>query len=217
MKFSIKCHQCHQLFANFPSSKQMGMKVTTSFVNISLPKQGINEETMRSVLSVHCSGFCWRDLHKFATFFDMPRPQEEMPPSYLKNIEEIVNIAVEESMQGAADELHLSVDAIPSPVATCMNTALSLNSSWKTLGYNSNLGFGSAISTTTEKVLDYVLFDRICDKCNRSSTERQNQRPEEYQRRYDIHKASCNRNFSGSSMEPEAAKIIWERSTSPRE
>ena len=88
----------------------------------------------------------------------------------------------EASMQSAAEELHLRVDATPSPVATCINTAVSFDSSWKTRGFYSNLGFGSAISTTTKKVLDYVLFNRICEKCNRWSAERQNQHPENIKR-----------------------------------
>ena len=57
---------------------------------------------MRSVLSVHCSGFSWRDLHKFVTIFKMPAPLEDMPPQYLNKIEDVVKSAVEESMQGAA-------------------------------------------------------------------------------------------------------------------
>ena len=203
--YSIKCYQCHQLFAQFPSSRPMDMQDKTNFVNVHLPKDGLNEVTMRSVLSVHCSGFSWRDLHKFATIFDMPSPLEEMPPAYLKKIECIANIAVEESMQAAAEELHLKVHNTPSPISNCINTAVSFDSSWKTRGFYSNLGFGSAISATTKKVLDYVLFNRICEKCNRWSTERQNKSPEVYQKWYESHKDSCMRNFSGSSqsMEPE--------------
>ena len=216
--YSIKCYQCHQLFAQFPSSKPMDMQDKTNFVNVHLPKDGLNEVTMRSVLSVHCSGFSWRDLHKFATIFDMPSPLEEMPPAYLNKIECIANIAVEESMQAAAEELHLKAHTTPSPISNCINTAVSFDSSWKTRGFYSNLGFGSAISATTKKVLDYVLFNRICEKCNRWSTERQNKSPEVYQKWYESHKDSCMKNFSGSSqsMEPEAAKIIWGRSTEKR-
>ena len=121
-------------------------------------------------------------------------------------------------MQGAADELHLRVDSIPSPVPNCINTAVSFDSSWKTRGYYSNVGFGSAISASTKKVLDYVLLNRTCEKCNRWSSQRQNEHPEEYRKWYNTHQLHCLKNHSGSSqsMEPEAAKTIWGRSTLKR-
>ena len=216
--FYLKCSRCQHLIAEFPSSKPMDVPNRTQFVNVPLPKRELNEVTMRSILAVHCSGLSWRDLHKFATSFDMPPPLEHMPPKYLNKIEDTVKIAAEASMQGAADELHLRVDAIPSPIPSCINTAVSFDSSWKTRGFYSNMGFGSAISATTKKVLDYVLLNRTCEKCNRWSAERQNDTPEEYQKWYDTHKPNCFKNYSGSSqsMEPEAAKMIWSRSTEKR-
>ena len=96
---------CHQLLAEFPSSKPM-VPYVDKYVNVKLPKRAMNEVTIRSVLSVHCSGFSWRDLHKFATIFNMPALLEDMPPQYLNKIEDVVKSAVEESMQGAANEIH---------------------------------------------------------------------------------------------------------------
>ena len=129
---------------------------------------------MRSVVCVHYSGFSWRDMHIFATIFAMPPPLEHMPTPYLNKIEETVNFASEISMQGAADELHLRDDYIPSSISNCINTAVSFDSSWQTRGFLSNVGFGSAISAITKKVFDYVLLNRTCDKCNRWSKDRQN-------------------------------------------
>ncbi|KAI6658218.1 hypothetical protein LOD99_15487 [Oopsacas minuta] len=121
-------------------------------------------------------------------------------------------------MQGAADELHLRVDSIPSPVPNCTNTAVSFDSSSKTRGYYSNVGFGSAISASTKKVLAYVLLNRTCEKCNRWSRQRQNEHPEEYIKWYNTHQLHCLKNHSGSSqsMEPEAAKTNLGRSTLKR-
>ena len=85
--FHIKCASCHQLFSEFPSSKPLETDTTKdTTVNAKLR---MNEMTMRSVLSVHCSGFSWRDLHKFATIFDMPAPLEQMPSHYFNKIEEV--------------------------------------------------------------------------------------------------------------------------------
>ena len=60
----------------------------------------------------------------------MPPPLEHIPPPYLYKIEETVKIAVEASMQGTVDELHLRVDSIPSPIPNYINTADSFDSSW---------------------------------------------------------------------------------------
>ena len=86
-----------------------------------------------------------------------------MPPPYLNKNEEIVNITAEASMQGAADELHLRIDSIPSPIPNCINTAVSFDSSWKTQRFYSNVAFGSAISASTKKILNYVLLNRTCE------------------------------------------------------
>ena len=150
--FYIKCHSYHQLFAEFPSSKPMIPDVD-KFVNVKLPDKAMNEVTMQSVLTVHCSGFSWRDLHKFATIFNMPTPLERMPQHYLNRIEGVVKLATEESMQGAADEIHCNFNTTPSSVPDYINTTVSFDSSWKTRGYYSNLGFGSAISALTKKSL----------------------------------------------------------------
>ena len=211
--FSIKCLSCHQLHAEFPSSKPMEV-VESKLVNVHASNRSMNEVTMRSVLAVHCSGFSWRDLHKFATIFEMPPPLGEMPPRYFNKIEKTVEIACQSSMSSAANELHLRVDAIPSAVPNCINIAVSFDSSWKTRGFYSNLGFGSAISAKTKRILDYKLLNRICEKCNRWSDKRIEENRDSYQQWYESHKPNCHKNFSGSSqaMEPEAARIIWNRS-----
>ena len=212
--FSIKCPYCHQLFAEFPSSKPMDVPAQSNHVNVHHPVRAMNEVTMRSVLAVHCSGFSWRDLHKFATIFDMPPPLSQMPTRYLNKIESTVEKASKASMDDAADQLHMKVDAVPSAVDNCINIAVSFDSSWKTRGFYSNIGFGSAISASSKRVLDYVLLNRICEKCNRWNDKRKQANPEAYQQWYDSHKSNCLKNYSGSSqsMEPEAAKIIWNRS-----
>ena len=174
--FNIKCVSCHQLFSKFTSSK-LSETDTTKDTTINA-KLRMNEVTMRSVLSVHCSGFFWRDLHKFATIFDVPAPLEEMPSHYLNKIEEVTKLAAEVSMLAAAEELHEEADHTSSAVPSCIDIPISFDSSWKTRGFYSNLGFGSAISALTKKVLDYELLNRICEKCNRWSAKRREEHPD---------------------------------------
>ena len=94
----------------------------------------------------------------------MPTPLENRPPHYLNKIEDVVKLAAEESMQGAADEIHRDFNTIPSSVPDYINTTVSFDSSCKVRVFYSNLGFGSAISTLTKKIFDYELLNRICEK-----------------------------------------------------
>ena len=158
--------------------------------------------------------------YKFATIFDMPAPcgRNHYPSHYLNKIEEVTKSAAEVSMLAAAEELHEEADHTPSAVPGCIDIPVSFDSSWKTRGFYSNLGFGSAISALTKKVLDYELLNRICEKCNRWSAKRREEHPDEYRKWYDSHKANCKVNHTGSSqsMEPAAAKLIWSRSVEKR-
>ena len=171
---------------------------------------------MRLQCALYLQCFSWRDLNKFSTIFDMPQPLADMPSRYLNKIENTVQLACQSSIKAVGEELHMKIDTIPSYVLNCINIAVCFYSSWKTRGFYSNLGFGSAISATTKKVVDYVLLNRICEKCNRFNEMRTQENPEEYKLWFDSHRPNCKKNFSGSSqsMEYEAAKIIWSRSIS---
>ena len=174
----------------------------------------MNEVTMRSVLATHTTGMSWRDLHKIATIFDMPPPVQAMPPRYAIRLEAVTKSAVKVSMSEAANQLHKRIDSEPSPEPKAVNVPISFDSSWKTRGHYSNIGFGAAISTSTKKVLDYEILSRICEKCSIWTEEKQKDKPSEYEKWLERHKPNCNRNYTGSSqaMEPEAAERIWGRS-----
>ena len=96
----------------------------------------------------------WRDLHKIDTIFDMPPPVQAMPSRYAIRLEDVTKSAVKISMSEAADQLHKKVDSEPSPESKAVNVPISFDSSWKTRGSYSNIGFGAAISTSSKKVLD---------------------------------------------------------------
>ena len=83
-----------------------------------------------------------------------------------------------------------------------------------TRSFYSNIGFGAAISSSTNKVLGYEILSRICEKCSIWTEEKQKEKPSEYAKWLERHKPNCNRNYTGSfqAMEPEAAERIWGRS-----
>ena len=169
-----------------------------TFVNVYQPERVMNEVTMWSALAVFCSGFSWRDLHKFSTIFGMPAPLSQIPRRYLNKIDNIVQNTTQKSMTAAADELHLKVDAMPSPVPNCINISVYFDSSWRTRDFYSNIGFGSAISAD-KKVLDYVLICRLCEKCARWSEKRKQDNPEAHEQLYETHMSNCFKNYSKSS------------------
>ena len=113
----------------------------------------------------------------------------------------------------AANELHQRVDRVISPEPGAINITVSFDSSWKTRGFYSNIGFGAVISTNTKKVLDYEILTRLCELCSIWNEDKQKEQPLEYQSWIKRHKPNCNKNFTGSShMDTDAAERIWSRS-----
>ena len=212
--FRVKCQKCNSEHATFPSSRSLDIPSHHTCVNVPFTNRDMNEVTMRSVLATHSTGMSWRDLHKIATVFDMPPPVQAIPSRYAIRLEDVTKSAVQVSMLEAADQLHRKVDSEPSPEPKAVNVTISFDSSWKTRGFYSNIGFGAAISTSTNKVLDYEVLSRLCEKCSIWTEEKQKDKSSEYEKWLERHEPNCNRNYTGSSqaMEPEAAERIWGRS-----
>ena len=212
--FRLECQICHSEHATFPSSRSLDILNHHTCVNVPFTPRDMNEVTMKSALATHSTGMSWRDLHKFATIFDMPPPVQSMPSQYAIRLEDVTKNAVNISMLDAANQLHKKVDSEPSPEPKAVNVTVSFYSSWKTRGFYSNIGFGAAISTSTKKVLDYEILSRLCKKCSIWTEEKQKDKSSEYAKSLERHKPNCNRNYTGSSqaMEPEAAERIWGRS-----
>ena len=129
----------------------------------------------------------------------MPPPVQNMPSSYLNRLEAVTAAGVVTAMSDAAKQLHKTVDCEPSPEPKVINVTVSFDSSWKTRGFYSNIGFGAAISTVTKKVLDYELRSRLCEKCSIWLEEKKNDRASRYEKWFHRHEPKCNRNYKGSS------------------
>ena len=82
--FIIKCERCHRVYAKFPSSKPLDTPNHHTCVNVDIPATAMTEITMRTVVAVHTTSMSHRDIHKFATIFDMPPPIKQMQPRYLE-------------------------------------------------------------------------------------------------------------------------------------
>ena len=167
--FRVKCQRCHSEHATFPSSRSLDIPNHHTCVNVPFTP---NDST----------GMSWRDLHKIATIFDMPPPVQAMPSRYAIRLEDVTKSVVKISMSEAADQLHKKVDSEPSPEPKAVNVPISFDSSWKTRGFYSNIGFGAAISTSSKKVLDYEILSRLCKKCSIWTEEKQKDKPSEYEK-----------------------------------
>ena len=145
----------------------------------------------------------------------MPPLVQAIPSRYAIRLEAVAKSAVKISMTEAADQLHNKLDSELSPESKAVNVPISFESSWKTRGYYSNMGFGAAISTSTNKVLYYVILSRLCEKCSIWTEEKQKDNPSEHEKWLERHKPNCNRNYTGSyqAIEPDAAERIWGRSS----
>ncbi|KAI6661701.1 hypothetical protein LOD99_9943 [Oopsacas minuta] len=136
-----------------------------------------------------------------------------MPSPYLNRLENVTKVAVRTAMSDATKQLRQRSDCEVSPESNPTNITVSFDSSWKTRGFYSNIGFGAVISTDTKKVLDYEITSSLCEKCSVWTEDKQKYRPAEYEKWLERLRPNCNQNYTGSSqsMEPEIAKRIWGR------
>ena len=83
-------------------------------------------------------------------------------------------------MDIAASEVRNRTGTEPSVIDGAKRCHVSYDASWHRRGHYSNQGFGAAIDSTSGKVLDYGLLQRVCLKCAVWSEERQSLFPDEY-------------------------------------
>ena len=126
---------------------------------------------------------------------------------------DVTNSVVSKSLSDSAKGVRESLGA--NDVDT-INIAVSFDGTWSKRGFTASYGIGVVIAVETGEVLDYAIISKSCDKCK--AAEKLKVDPEKYQEWKENHAShgECQRNFEGSSstMEKEAAKIIWGRSLS---
>ena len=135
-----------------------------------------------------------------------------MPTSALSQLVQSTEKMCQQSMSLTATHVHTlgKTSNIPD-YKTC---TVSFDATWHRRGHYFNQGFAAAIEVYSGKVLDYVLYERVCNKCLRWTEERKKGCPEEFSEYWEKHSSECPANFSGTSqaMESSAALEIWARS-----
>ena len=92
-----------------------------------------------------------------------------------------------------------------------LQLAVSYDGTWKTRGFHSLFGVGFVIEVLTGLVIDYVIRSKYCVECELVGKKLQGEEKEQWQ---ELHREHCDVNHTGSSssMETEAAKVMWARS-----
>ena len=90
---------------------------------------------------------------------------------------------------------------------------VSFDASWHRRGHFSNHGFAGAIDSSTGKVLDYALYDRVCSLCSKWDEDRKLQNPDDFAAFWEKHRTTStfnleiwNRSIATFNLE------IWNRS-----
>ena len=212
--FILHCIRCHLVVAEFSSSLHIG-ETPPEAVNI--PQMNLrktNEVNSRAMLAVHSTSLSWRDFLLVCSIMDLSVPGHNMKQRALDHFKSSTTEVSQKSMSFAAREVRSRQNSVESNIPGAFKCDVSFDATWHRRGHYSNQGFGAAIDIVSNKVLDFMLSQRICRKCLSWPSERRSSQPEEYAEFWSEHQATCSANFSGSSqsMEGSAAVEIWKRS-----
>lgn len=171
-----------------------------------------SDVNMRSVFAVGEIGLGREGLATFCEILNMPPPIHDSAfQKQKKNVNSVTKATVLEKPQEAAKRVRSTLGQNDNDV---IDVAVSFDGTWSRRGFSTNFGIGFVISTDTGEVLDYAVMSKMCEICKAGEKLRNN--PEKYQKWKESHESSglCQKNYNGSSssMEKDAAKILWGRS-----
>ena len=212
--FILHCARCHNVVAEFPSSLHIGESPLEAVNNPPTKAFRPTEVNTRALLAVHSTSMSWRDFQLVCAVMDLPLPARNLNKRSLEYFKSSTAEVTQSSMSYAASTVRQRESAVESNIPGAFKCDVSFDATWHRRGHYSNQGFGAAIDVVTNKVLDYMLYQRVCNKCSSWPQERQSNHPDEYAAFMFEHKSTCPANFSGTSqgMEGAAAVEIWRRS-----
>ena len=159
-----------------------------------------------------CTSVSWSDFLLTCNILGIQNAWHHMPTSAQSQVVLSTKKICGQSMSPTAKHVHMSGKT--SNIPDCKTCTVSFDATRHPRGYYSNQGFEEAIEVYSGKVLEYVLYESICNKCLRWTEERKKDFPEEFSEYWEKHSSECPANFSGSSqaMDSWAALKIWARS-----
>ena len=208
----LNCSYCHLVIAEFPTSLPVGMQPREAVNDPQMLSRKKSEVNVRALLATHCTSASWNDFLLSCNLLGIHNTWKRMKKTSLMKLVESANKICQQSMSKSAKLVRDTADT--SNIPDCKNCTVSFDASWHQRGFYSKQGFAAAIEVNTCKVLDYVLHERVCNKCLRWTEERKKDNPDEYSEYWMKHSAECPANYSGTSqgMESSAALEIWDRS-----
>ena len=173
-----------------------------------------SEVNSRTMLAVHSTSISWQDFLLKCAVMEIPAPGRNMDKRSLSSFtSSAVNVS-QDSMSLAAAQVRNRKTTTESNIPGAFRCDVSFDATWHRRGHYSNQGFCAAIDIVSNKVLDYLLYQRVCRKCLSWPSERRCNFHEEYAAFCAEYKATCSANFSGTCQGTEslAANEIWMRS-----
>ena len=212
--FTIKCYLCHTCIASFPATLPIGASPDKVVNNKSAMLKGKSELNKQCMLAVHTTSMSWTDFVLANSLMNLPKPHLDMCPANLDALVDVSRNIASRSMQQHAEAVRHKSTANVSSMPGVVRCNVSFDATWHQRGHYSNQGFAAVIESTLGKVIDYVVYDRVCSKCTKWPKERREQEPEGYSRFLTEHKSHCQANYNGTSqsMESSAAIEMWGRS-----
>ena len=210
----LNCVRCHSVVAEFPSSLHLGETPQEAVNNPQMLSCRTNEVYSSALLAVHTTSMSWRDFLLLFALMDLPVPGRNPNQSYLEQFKDCATLVSQESMAIAAEQVRSRENTLPSNIPGALKCDVSFDALGTEEGIILTRGFGAAIDIVSKKVLDYMLYRRVCRNFLNWPKERRDSEPEDFATFWSEHKATCSANFSGSSqsMEGSAAIEIWNRS-----
>ena len=197
-KISFQCNTC---------SKEVTMSTNKPVDNIQS-----NDVNIRSVFAASEVGLGREGFATLCEIFNMPPPvQDSAFQKYNKKLNIVTKEKVSEHLKESVEEVRTVLGEKGNHI---LDIAVSFDGTWSKRGFTANFGIGFVISTDTGKVLDYVVMSKVCEVCKAGERlKKDGEKYQEWQRNH-LGSGECQKNFDGSSssMEKEAAKILWGRS-----
>ena len=104
---------------------------------------------------------------------------------------------VERSMKISGQKVFSNSEPSTMVVPGTRECIVSFDASWPRRGHFSNHGFAGAIDSSTGKVLDYALYDRVCLLCSKWEEDRKLQNPDDFAAFWEKHRTTSTSNTRG--------------------
>ena len=217
---AVKCLTCHIVAIRFPTSLPIGMNPLDAVNDPHMLNRKKSQVNHRALVATHTTSASWNDVRLICHLLGVENSWKTMQPSSQNKFVDTTLEVCKRSMSSAASHVYSTSE--PSKIDNNKKCgAVSFDASWHRRGHYSNQGFAAAIEILSGKVLDYVLYERMCNKCIQWTEDLKNHKPEDYSEYWKKHCTECLANYSGSSQYMESAgaleygEDLWRNTSSP--